>query len=585
MKMKKIISLFLAVLMVLSLCACQNSTDDKKTTAASDNKTTEADPTDGPTDGSTDEATTEAVKKDPVKITMFHSNAKLPSGTVGGWLGEFFAEHGIILEIWAYSAEKFQAILVSGEYPDVMFFNSAACDMNAIIESGAMLDLNDYMDSIPSVRDNQDMQNAIGFAKEYVLKTDKLGALPMRIGDNGSVLNTGGKGIMINWELYEQIGKPEVKSLEDTIEVFKQMQAAKPEFENGQKAYAMHLFTDQDSYGYFRGISNVLTVSGYTDLEIPHFLAGNTATNEYEYILEDDGIYKYGLKYLNTLYREGLLNPDSITMDRATVIEIIDKAAASLCGWPIDGAYEYNGFMPLYYEGMRVINTGSFSAYGGTSYIGINAKSENIETALAFIDLIYNPDNMFIIKTGPEGYLWTYGEDGIPVLTEKGIERFVNGAEVDINGEAFTNFNITAPLLTGTKTSFGKAYAANKWPEIIDLGNQTETALKWKAHYGLEGSDGFVELLGDDCVLKAFDDNLSYFVEPISDEDAILWAAADDILIQASWKMVYAESDADFEKLWDDAVAECEKLGVKQLAEARKAALETAAEIEASLGK
>ena len=576
--MKRIISLFLTLVMVGSLAACGGekpvSKETETSTVSTETVTT-----------SETKATEPEEPKEPVKITMFHSNGKVPSGTVGGWLGEYFAEHGIILDVWAYSADKFNAILASGDYPDVMFFNSAACDMNAIMESGAMLDLDEYMDQLPTIRDSEAMQSAIGYAKEYVLKSDVLGALPMRISDGGNALNTGGKGIMINWELYEQIGKPEVKSLDDTVEVFKKMQEAKPEFENGIKSYAMHLFTDQDIYGYFRGISNVLLVSGYTDLELPYFMAGNTKTNEYEYILEDDGIYKYGMKYLNTLYREGLLNPDSITMDRATVIEIVDKQAASLAGWSIDGGYEYNGYMPLYYDGMRVINTGGYSAYGGTSFVGVNAKSENIETALAFIELLYDTDSMFIIKTGPEGHLWAKGADGIPVLTQKGVDRFVNGAEVDINGEAFTNFNITIPFLAGTETSFGKPYNATKWPEIVDLGNKTETALKWKAHYGLEGSDGFVELLGDDCVKQAFDDNLTKFVEPVSDEDAILWKAAQDIIIQASWKMVYAENDADFEKLWDDAVAECESLGVKTLVETRKAALAKAAEIEASLKK
>ena len=58
---KRVVALFLAAVMVLSLCACQNSTDDKKTTAAPDNKTTEA-PVVNPTDGPTNEPTTEAPK-------------------------------------------------------------------------------------------------------------------------------------------------------------------------------------------------------------------------------------------------------------------------------------------------------------------------------------------------------------------------------------------------------------------------------------------------------------------------------------------------------------------------------------------
>ena len=47
--------------------------------------------------------------------------------------------------------------------------------------------------------------------------------------------------------------------------------------------------------------------------------------------------------------------------------------------------------------------------------------------------------------------------------------------------------------------------------------------------------------------------------------------------------MVYAETDADFEKLWADAVAECEALGIKELSESRKEALLAAMEVRDSL--
>lgn len=577
--MKRIISLFLTLVMVGSLAACGDTATQASESSVTNTSETTA----------TSESTqpTEEPKKDPVTVTLFHSNGNLTSGTLGGWLGEYFAEQGIILDIWPYSADKFNAILASGDYPDVMFFNYTQCDLSSITESGYLLDLYDYMDYLPAIRDSKAMQNAIAYAQEYVLTgTDKLGAIPCRVGQGGIPVNTGGDGIMLNWELYEKIGSPEITSLEDTVDVFKKMQTEWPQAENGLKTYAMHLYSDVDAgSGFFVGIDNVLKITGYTNTQMKYFLAGNTATNEFEYILEDDGIYKYGLKYINTLYKEGLLDPDSLTYDRQAVINIVDTEGSTLAGWSCVPAYETKGFMPVYYDDMRVIDTGGFSAYGGTSYVGVSAKSENIEAALKVVELLSNPDSTHIIKNGPEGELWEYGADGVPVLTEKGYNWFVKGEEATINGETFKNFNVMAIQMAGTNASFGKSYWAAYWPEVVSAKATSDTMDRWKTFYGLSGEDDFVDLLGDACVQIAFDDNLFRFAEIPTDEEEILWTAARDIIIQASWKMVYAETDAEFEKLWTDAVAECEELGIEKLVEARLKALDAAAEIEASLTK
>ena len=128
----------------------------------------------------------------------------------------------------------------------------------------------------------------------------------------------------------------------------------------------------------------------------------------------------------------------------------------------------------------------------------------------------------------------------------------------------------------------GKQIQVSGWAEILSAANETETVKKWKEHYN---TSDFKELLGEDCVTLSFDQNLASFVEAPSEEDGILFSAAKDIIVDASWKMVYAESDAEFEKIWDDAVAECEKLGIKKLTESRIEALMKAVEVRDSLEK
>jgi len=571
--MKKLISMFLVLVMSGCIAACGSTSTTKESTPAANESIA--------TNESKVEETTvvsEVEKKEPVSVSLFPSNGNLTSGTVGGWLGEYFAENGIILDVWAYSKDKYNAILASGDFPDVMFFPSNA-DFNVLIENGYLLDLNEYMDQLPAIKNNEEMQTAIKFVQKYVTSgTDKLGVMATKVGALSPKVNTGGCGININWELYEKIGCPEINCLEDTIEVFKQMQAEWPVSDTGVKTYAMHLYSSADN-GFFAGANNVLKIMGYTNSQLPYFLAPNTETEEFEYLLEEDGVYKYALKYYNTLYKEGLLDPDSITYDRATVMSMVEEGS-TLAGWPCVPAYETAGFMPIYFEDMRIIFTGNNTPYGGGKYIGISSKCENIDAALQLVNMFADPDCCFIIKTGPEGELWEYGTDGVPVLTDEGFEYFNNSVPADINGENFVNFNTPLVANTGFITSFGKPYSAGGWPESIAVKLDTEVANKWKEFYNAED---FCILLGDDCVTESFDDDLDKFVDKVSDEDELLFAAAQDIIIEASWKMVYAETDADFEKLWADAVAECEALGIKELSESRKEALLAAMEVRDSL--
>lgn len=569
---KRIISMLLTLAMVGGLAACgegkpvaKESTPATESTASSE----------------TAEASSEAEAKEPVTITLMPANANLPSGVFGGWAGEYLAEHGIILEVWAYSDDKVNAIMASGDYPDVMFFNNKT-DFNVLAEEGLLLDLNEYMDKLPAVAQDDELKVAVNYVDKYVIdESDKLVVLPTIVGAASSKMNTGGRALSINWELYEQIGSPEVNSWEDTIDVFKKMQEAWPVSDTGVKTYAMHLYGGADS-NHFKGAENILLLSGYTIDWLKWFLVGNTQTGEYEYMLEDDGIYKYAMQYYNILYREGLLDPDSITYDRKTVISIVDTEGSTLAGWPNVPAYEKKGFMPLYFDGMRVVNHKQIKTYGGNNFIGISSKCENVDAALELLNLLADPDSARVLKCGPEGELWEFNAAGEVILTEKGKAYYIYGENVTIGNETFTPVNVQTISNVGKMASDGKAIQISSWPEIISATSETETVSKWMEHYN---TSDFKELLGENYVTVSFDQELTSFVEQPSEEDELLFAAAKDVMVDASWKMVYAESDAEFEKLWDDAVAECEELGVKKLIESRIEALTKAVQARDELKK
>ena len=155
--MKKFVALLLALVMLFSLAACNKApADDTKAPA-------QADDTKAPEQ--TDPIETEP--PEPVKITLFPANANVMSGVIGGWIGEFLAEHGIILEIMAYSEDKLNAILAGGDLPDIMYLPNSV-DFKTLSESGMFMDMEPYLDQMPAITSNDTYMAAIDYTKQFV---------------------------------------------------------------------------------------------------------------------------------------------------------------------------------------------------------------------------------------------------------------------------------------------------------------------------------------------------------------------------------------------------------------------------------
>ena len=60
-------------------------------------------------------------------------------------------------------------------------------------------------------------------------------------------------------------------------------------------------------------------------------------------------------------------------------------------------------------------------------------------------------------------------------------------------------------------------------------------------------------------------DDATSFLEAPSDSQQLTISALTDIIVNDAWKMIYAESDADFQAIWDNMVSEAEELGAKDL--------------------
>ena len=109
-------------------------------------------------------------------------------------------------------------------------------------------------------------------------------------------------------DLYEQLEKPEVKSLFDLVELLGKMQEACPQNADGKKNYGVSLFADVTN-GKITFISELIAAYyGYEDFDTGYY---DPKTGKIFQCLDADGPYLNCIKFLNKLSQKDLIAPSA----------------------------------------------------------------------------------------------------------------------------------------------------------------------------------------------------------------------------------------------------------------------------------
>lgn len=583
---KKLLALLLTLALAMSLTACSKGSDE--TTAApttSSNAQTSAAGSESETEG-----TTAANNGELTTITLYPAAGNISSGVIGGYKGEYFASLGLQVEVWAFSDEKTNAILASGDLPDILYVPEVNRD--DMIESGMLLQLDDYLDQMPHVQAFEEMTTAINYVKEYKSAgTGKLYGLPTSVGDTSTrdayLDSTERNCLRLKWDVYEEIGAPEIKNENDIIDVMEKMVAAHPTDEDGTPFYGTILNNGSDST-YFACMQMWDRWHGYDEWNLPYMLETNMAEGTTSSILEKDSMYYKGLKWYNEVYRRGLMDPDSINNDRPTQKVKVDAGYAMIPSGNLPGWAP--GYLEYYIPDSKIYYSYE-SPYGG-QLLGINANTENLDACLKFLDMLADPDAYLWIIQGPDGEYWESDDQGNAMLTEAAKKHLeVNGtgstSSFELStGEPLELWNTAFLINTGVYNSYTdgegnyRTGRTSEWKEVCEMKAQNETFQKW---IKTTGYNTWKEWLGDNYV----SDSALTGVQPLCTlPDPTMQLTVDalkDTVVNASWKMVYANSDEEFESIWDEMVADCEGLDAQSIIDWRTQDLENAKAIKASL--
>lgn len=416
MKMKKVVAMVSALAMVAGLC----------------------------TSAAADEAATDSDLSEHVEITIGGINMG-SSDTKEGWPNEVVQKledkFNVTLSLKTYDNESLNLDLSGGNTTDIVQVNDA--NIEGVVKGKHAVNLEDYKDIAPNIfSDNMNFRNEL--MKTYKSNGDGVQYfVTPRVTFDGAEANYGtvlNNGYIVRWDLYKEIGCPEINNDDDYIEALKKMKEIYPETEDGLPVYAMSAYNDSQLHAYFyKGC----LAEGYINLQGGIYVQ-NVTTNELVPDLYDEGVegdtpFWSGVKFYNKLYREGLLDPDCFITKSEDLKEKYNK------GQYLGGSV--NWYYGTYNDNQRTadpetlkeyVTLPSYLGWGNEKNLGgwfgkyffVSSHSENVERAVMILDYLQSEEFSRDIDSGVEGR-WTTDDSGKPSLTADTVAMKTDGSRLD----------------------------------------------------------------------------------------------------------------------------------------------------------
>lgn len=593
MKLKKILSAVLAVSMMAAVTGCGGSTDTTTTdqtgdtTQAADNSADDADDSDSDADESEAEndseteaaADGEEVREsdedfaelygttDPINITIYSQLANY-SGELTGWFAELMKQkYNVVMTIIPDSDGTFDTRMESGDLGDIVVFGSTGNQYQRAATSGMLFDwneddiLSDYGPYVKAhmpyaLENNANLNNSIGagdvvygFGHNVATSTE----------DHEAFFYT----MDLRWDLYKELGYPEVNTIDDLYNLFVSMKEICPTDEAGNETYAVSMWPDWDGNMVMYVKAFATCYWGYDEMGFGLY---DVETGKYHDALEPDGPYLKSLKFFNKLYQAGLVDPNSITQTYDKMSEKAQNGGIFFSIFDYAGSALYNsedhltagkGMYPMVPKDASPLCYG-MNVMGGNRVWTIGANTEYPELCMAIINYLTTPEGYMTYWYGPKDVCWYYDENGNSCLTELGEQAYkdrkgtIMPAEwggISFNEGTFQANNTTWSRDASNPDSNGETYNCDNW---VSRRADTDYDIlnDWRDRTGCYNAQEYLNTTNYKVSLAT-----SYSESSKSDELEIIWEQVKNTIVTSSWNAIYAESDEEFDKIVADMTA------------------------------
>lgn len=494
---------------------------------------------------------------EPVTLTIYSQLANY-SGEMQGWFAQILKNRwNVTVNLVPETGGVLDTRMEAGDLGDIVIFGDDGEKYVQAIEAGLLFDWEDenlLQDYGPYIYEH--MQEALE-KNRTVSKDGHIYGFGHNVASSADSHAAFFYTWDVRWDLYEKLGHPTVKNLDDLIEVLEDMQELSPTGDDGKKTYAMSLWPDWDG-NYVMYVKAMATAYyGYDEFGFGHY---NPQTGEYYDALADGSPYLEMLSWFNQLYRRGLLDPDSMTQKYDEMIakvqngnvlfSIFDYAGSA--GFNNDKHYAADQIMrPLVPEDASPIVSG-LSPLGGGRVWCIGSKTQYPELCMEIINWLSTPEGVITMEYGPKGLTWDYDDNGKTYLTEFGKTCIEDRTTLmpdewggaTFNDGAFQPNNRTWDLADINPES-GEPYDRNYWASNLAPEGYCDSDRDWRALTGAETVQEYMDLRGKYLV----DQPCSFSFSKLDSEMKNTQTQIATCMKDYSWRAIYAESDAEYEEI------------------------------------
>lgn len=586
-KINKLICAALAVIItIMPLSACGRAESEKAPEAVQENSP--KDDASGETDNAATGNEAEGEEKYPefLVIDVFDSQANY-QGIQSGWFGKivkdkFNMELNIIAPNVAGNGETlYQTRSANGNLGDLILINADKNRLKDLVQAELVINMEPYMGECLNL---QKYMDAIDITSELAEAEGKW-AVPSMISTMPSTEPSQATDPMnaasLRWDLYKELGYPEIETMEELLPVLKQMQELAGASDSGKNVYAFSLFKDWDG-DIMQNVGALTSLYGYTPMG---FALLNMDDGTTQSVIDSDSEYVRALRFLYDANQMGLVDPESTTQNYDVMAAKYADGAVLYSFWPWLGVGQYNneentsqgkGFQSAVINDAKFLTGGNYPVGDVSFTVMVGSKAKDPQRLVDFIDWLYSPEGIEASGSqsggscGPQGLTWEM-KDGKPVLTEFGVKAFI---EMDENlqvpeewgtgtwKDGISALNFKPVGVRDYNDELGISYNYTVWD---DYRERTSTALSedWSAHTGAATAIEYFNELGIMCVHPG-----TTWVSPDYSTDInAVKEQCKQIIVEYSWKMIFCNSEEEFNELLNEMQGIVTGLGYESVLE------------------
>lgn len=502
----------------------------------------------------------ESNETDEIVLDVYDQSATF-AGEMTGWFADvIYNKFKVKLNFVAASDEAFTSMVEAGDLGDLIIFSNVASYRTA--QEGGVLynwDKNDFATKYASyITENL----ADPIAKNRALNADEgLYGISGGLSKTTTGYDSFTDVSYIRWDLYAELGYPEIQTLEDLESVLQDM-VTLAQTTSSSTVYALSTFPTWDST-MLDLVAGTAGLYGYEAWGVGLY---NPETKDYQECIDSDGLYIRILKFYNDLYQMGLIDPDSASQSYTTAQKVYKKGNAVFGLYDYITASQFNtesnlaqgkSMMPIVADDFKNITTQT-SIYGNDTYWSVGAKSVYPDIVMEIIDWLYTPEGVLTANIGPQGICWDYDANQIPYLTDFYYEVLDNPQTAMPEGYTDNYMNGVSPLNITTWSSSSlmpdsdsvafdymswDSTKSSQWYQDSHK-NYITIESDWNTYVNASSTDEYITNNGYTLMPVSL-----YTVNEVPADIVIYKSQVASSIKDYSWLAIYATSDEEFDSI------------------------------------